>query len=107
MLSILEHLPAVHEHVPDTGSVLVGTVKGGVVGHPVRIKDHDIRKISLLQSAAPVQLQVGSRKRGDAPDGFLQGDDSFLPNVFPQKTGKGAVGAGSGVPIDNEGPYKC
>ena len=62
-------------------------LEGGVVNDRVRIEDHHVGKVAGCEAAAPLQLEVGGRQRGQLPDGFFQRDDVLLADVFPQQPG--------------------
>ena len=92
MFPIAQHLDPIYKHMRDPGRVLMRLFIGGVVLNARRIKHHHISKVPLLQSATPRDSEVIHRQGSQPANGFLQRNYFFVPHVFPEESGKIAVG---------------
>jgi hypothetical protein len=67
------------------------------IPHSLWIEDHDIRLHPFSKDAAVTQARAAGRQGSHLANGFLEGDESLLANVFAEDAREGSVGSRVGA----------
>src|SRR5205085_4897606 len=89
-LALIQHQPAINDHVFDALAVAKGLIVGGMVDHTLRVEHGHVGTGARTQQAAVGQSQLGGAERSHLADGILQPQHASLPDVYPQLTREGA-----------------
>src|SRR5262245_24882293 len=96
VLTVLQDLDAVDEHVLHADRILVWLLEGGPIRDGRGVEHDDVREHAVPEQPAPVEPEVGRGQPAQPPHRVLQRDDLLLAHVLAQEPREVAVGARMG-----------
>ena len=92
-----QHLNAVDEHVAHSGGILGRLSESSVIGDGEGVEQHHVGCHAGCQPPAIAESEISCGQQRQATDRIGQRRDLFVANIFAEKAGESALGAGMGA----------
>src|SRR5688572_14945501 len=93
VLTVLEHLHPVDQHVGYTSGVALRRIESRMIDDRRRVEHDDVGMASRIDAPTPLQLPIGGRQPGQAAYRLGKADDLLLADVSAEEPCEGTVRA--------------